>query len=237
MKSLIVIVFLLTFAFSGFGQISPAIKAGVGYMYVFDEDQSKSPDYHSIIGYPTFSIEKPFPVEIMLKKRMSINPGLAYYYFKEDKLKHNEDLTEVVKDFNLNHQSVNGYVKVLYQAKLPGKTEAFVYGGGVGGINYYTKTKGTKTIYGLNDEIPEYDNHVNEKGSDFLGLFYYGVLAGFQPNARKYNFIKPSFEIAFYPGFISKSTEVFPDDYDGIPIAYNGINTVQVSIFLGFRIK
>lgn len=196
-------------------------------MYVFDEDPSISPDYHTITGYPTFSVEKPFPIEIRLKKRMSINPGLAYNFFKDDKKKGD---TEEGKDFKLNHHSVNGFVKVLYQAKMAGKTEAFVYAGGIGGINIFTKTTGTKYVYGLNVEIPEYDNPINENGRDFFELFYYGVLAGFQPNARKYNFIKPSFEIAYYPGFVKKPQET-------IPISFNGINTIQISVLLGFRIK
>jgi hypothetical protein len=226
MKSLVVIFLLLTLTFYGFGQISPAFKTGFGYMYVFDEDPSIGPDYHTVTGYPTFSVEKPFPIEIRLKKRMSINPGLAYYYFKEEREINKSDYNN---DSKYSHQSVNGYVKVLYQAKFRGKTEAFIYGGGIGGLNFYTKTKGTKSDYGLSVEIPEYNVIVNENGSDFFPLFYYGVLAGLQPNARKYNFIKPSIEIAYYPGFVSKSIEPSP-------VSYN-INTVQITLFLGFRIK
>ncbi|HSH19143.1 MAG TPA: hypothetical protein VLA03_01745, partial [Draconibacterium sp.] len=168
-----------------------------------------------------------FPVEIRLKKRLSINPGLAYYFFKEERYVEYE---KTVKDFNLNHQSVNGYVKVLYQAKFAGKTEAFIWGGGIAGVNILTKTKGTKTLIGLNPTIPEYTDHVNQNGKEFFDLFYYGVLIGFQPNARRYNFIKPSFEFAYYPGFVSKPNET-------IPITYNGINTIQFTVFLGFRIK
>ena len=226
MKTLIVIIFVLALTFSGFSQISPAIKTGVGYMYVFDKDYSTNPDYHTIKGYPTFSVEKPFPIEIRLKKRMSINPGLAYYYFKEEKEINRSDYSNNSK---YNHQSINGYVKVLYQAKFRGKTEAFIYGGGIGGINFFKKTKGTKSVYGTSVEIPEYNVIVNESGSDFFPVFYYGVLAGLQPNARKYNFIKPSFEIAYYPGFVSKSMELRP-------VSYN-INTIQITVLLGFRIK
>jgi hypothetical protein len=227
MKRIGIIILLAAFGLTGFGQISPELKTGVGYVYVLDEDMSTSPDFHAITGYPTVAVEKPFPIEIKMKKRMSINPGLAYYFFKEDKVKGD---TEEGKDFKLNHQSFNGYVKVLYQAKFAGKTEAFIYAGGIGGINFFTKTKGTKSIYGLNEEIPEYENKVNENGSDFFDLLYYGALLGFQPNARKYNFIKPSFEITFYPGFISKAKETSP-------ITYNDINTIQFTVFLGFRIK
>jgi len=227
MKFISSLLIIMAFAFTGFGQISPELKTGFGYVYVLDKDESVSPDYHTITGYPSFSIEKPFPVEIRLKKRLSINPGLAYNFFKEEKVKGD---TVTGKNFNLNHQSINGYVKVLYQAKLAGKTEAFIYGGGIGGINIITKTKGKKTVYGLNAEIPEYDDNVNQNGSDFFGMFYYGALIGFQPNARRYNFIKPSFELAYYPGFVSKPNET-------LPITYNDINTIQFTVLLGFRIK
>jgi len=227
MKLVYILILLLALTARGFSQISPELKTGFGYVYVLDEDESISPDYHTITGYPTFSIEKPFPIKIRLKKRLSINPGLAYNFFKEEKVKGD---TISGKNFKLNHQSINGYVKVLYQAKFAGKTEAFIYGGGIGGISLITKTKGTKSVYGLNEEIPEYDDHVNQNGSNFFGLFYYGALVGFQPNAKKYNFIKPSFEIAYYPGFVSKANET-------IPITYNGINTIQFTMFLGFRIK
>lgn len=227
MKFISSLLIILALALTGFSQISPALKTGFGYVHVLDVDESISPDFHTIKGYPTFSIEKPFPIEIRLKKRLSINPGLAYNFFKEEKIKGD---TVTGKNFNLNHQSVNGFVKVLYQAKLKGKTEAFVYGGGIAGINIITKSKGTKTVYGLNVEIPEYDDHVNQNGKDFFEMFYYGALIGFQPNARKYNFIKPSFEIAYYPGFVSKPNET-------LPITYNDINTIQFTVFLGFRIK
>lgn len=239
MKTLIVIIFLLALTYFGFSQISPAIKTGFGYVYVFDKDVSVSPDYHKITGYPTFSIEKPFPVEIKLKKRMSINPGFAYYYFKEERFKEYRDkVVKHTRDYNLNHQSVNAFVKVLYQAKFRGKTEAFIYGGGIAGLNFFTKTKGTKFVRGLNSEIPKYTEHVNENGLKFFERLYYGMLIGFQPNARRYNFIKPSFEFAFYPGFISKPSPTYVSDTNDLAqITYKDINTIQFTVFLGFRIK
>ena len=227
MKLFYTLIIMLALTSTGFGQISPAIKTGFGYSYVFDEDESVSPDHHTLAGYPTFSVEKPFPIEIRLKKRLSINPGLAYYFYKEDRVKGD---TENGKNFQLNHQSMTGFVKVFYQAKFAGKTEAFIYAGGIGGLNLVTKTKGTKYVYGLNVEIPEYDNPINENASEFFGTLYYGAIIGFQPNARRYNFIKPSFEFAYYPNFLSKNIEAEQ-------LTYIDINTFQFTIFLGFRIK
>ena len=146
MKFIYAFIVLCLTTIQSFAQISPDLKTGFGYAYVFDDDESTSPNYHTITGYPTFSVEKPFPIEIRLKKRMSINPGLAWHFFKEEKfLKEiRQNKPDYIKGFNLNHQTVNGYVKVLYQAKFRGKTEAFIYGGGIGGIHLMTKTKGTK---------------------------------------------------------------------------------------------
>lgn len=228
MKNVFILSILLVFSITSFGQISPAVKFSVGYPYVLDEDDSQRIDFHTIsTNVPTFSLEKPFPIEIRLKKRMSINPGVAWHLFKEHEIR--GDQTDG-KDFKLNHYSFNGYVKVLYQTKFRGKTEAFVYGGGIGGINFITKTNGTKYVYGLNAEIPEFNNPINENAGDFFGMFYYGALIGFQPNARKYNFIKPSFELAYYPGFITKTLEEVTN-------TKKNVSTIQLSVFLGFRIK
>jgi hypothetical protein len=228
MKNAFIIFFLLVFSSVGFGQISPAVKFSVGYPYVLDEDNSEGTDFHTLsTNIPTFSLEKPFPIEIRLKKRMSINPGVAWYLFKEEEVR--GDQTDG-QDFRLNHQTFNGYVKVLYQAKFKGKTEAFIYGGAVGGMHFITYSKGTKTTYGLNQEMPLVMVDVNENGKDFFEMFYYGAVIGFQPNARKYNFIKPSFEVSYFPQFISKRNET-------VPITYKDINVIQFSAFLGFRIK
>ncbi len=229
MRSVFILIALLAFSLTSFSQISPAIKAGIGYPYVLDEDESISPNVHTFTGYPTVSVEKPFPVTIRVRKRMSINPGLAYYYFNEEKVRSNiENGTSI--SLNLTHQSVSSYVKILYQAKIRGKTEAFVYMGGIGGINLLTKSKGNRYQNGLVEEIPEFEVQINENGSEFFGKFYYGALVGFQPNARKYNFIKPSFELAFYPAFITKTLEEVRN-------IKKDVSTIQFSVFFGFRIK
>ena len=227
MKNIAFLILLVALSFASKGQISPDLKTGVGYAYVLDQDNSKSPNYHTLKGYPTLSIEKPFPVEIRLKKRMSINPGVAYHFFNEEKYMEYEKAT---KDFNLNHHSLNTYVKVLYQAKLAGNTEAFMWGGGIAGINLITKTKGTKTVYGLNENIPEYTDNVNQNGKEFFDFFYYGALIGFQPNARKYNTLKPSFELAYFPNFVQKQQETEQ-------VSYKGIGTIQFTVYLGIRIR
>jgi hypothetical protein len=227
MRSVFILIALAAFSLTSFGQISPALKAGIGYPYILDKDESIGTDFHTISSFPKIAVEKPFPIEIRRENRLSINPGLAYYIFKENEVNGNKTKG---KEYKVNHQSINGYIKLLYQAKLAGKTEAFVYFGGIGGFHFITKTKGDKTTYGLNQEMPLVVVEVNENGKDFFDMVYYGAVIGFQPNARKYNFIKPSFELAFYPGFITKTlVEVDNTKKD--------VSTIQFSVFLGFRIK
>jgi len=222
MKPVIIFITLLLVGISAIAQISPALKTGVGYPFSLDNDQSIAPDVHTISSYPTVMVEKPIPIEIRFKNRLSINPGLAYYFFKENEVKGN---TDKGKDFKFNHQTLNSYVKVLYQQKLVQNSEGFLYFGPVGGFHLITKTKGTKITYGLNQETPVVEVAVNENGKDFFGMLYYGGLIGFQPNVRKYNEIKLSFELAYVPSFVTKEVEGVKTDVDFI----------QFTVMLGFR--
>lgn len=235
MKTAIISLTLLMLFSCVSAQISPAIKAGVGYPYILYTDESVSPDFHTLTSYPTIAVEKPIPIEIRLKKRMTVNPGFAYYFFNEHDLA--GDKTKG-KDFKLNHQTLNGYVKVMYQQKMSRVSEGFFYVGPIGGFHVVTNSKGTKTTYGLNQELPEFKVDVNENGKSFFDIFYYGLVAGIQPNARRYNMVKVSFEVSWLPGFISLLDPIPLEELDNetsVPLTYTDVGLVQFSIFLGFR--
>ncbi len=235
MKIALIILSLLLLGYTVSAQISPAIKTGIGYPYINYNDQSISPDFHTLTSFPTLSVEKPIPIDIRLKNRLTINPGIAYYYFKEHEV--DGDKTKG-KDFDLSHQTLNGYVKVMYQQKLSRSSEGFVYAGPVGGFHLATKTKGTKTTYGLNAEIPEFTVGINENGKSFFEMFYYGLVAGIQPNARKYNAVKVSFEVSWLPGFISLIDPIPLEEITedtSVPHTYTDAGLIQFSVFVGFR--
>lgn len=231
---------LMFFGFNGFSQISPALKTGIGYPYVLYNDENEAPNLHTMTSFPMLSIEKPIPIEIRLKKSLSINPGVALYYYKEHEVKYDTIKVNpnIKRDFKLNQLTLNGYVKVLYQKKFAFPSEGFIYAGGIGGMHLITKTTGTKTVYGLTSEIPELTVNVNENGKPFFDMFYYGLVAGFQPNARKYNTVKVSFEVSWLPGFISY-TDPIPlaeiKEDTKVPYTYSDIGQIQFSVFLGFR--
>jgi len=235
MKS-ILLAFVLLFVISNVSaQISPFLKSGIGYPYVNYDDVSIPPAYRTLTSFPTISVEKPIPIEIRQKNRMTINPGIAYYYFKEHEVVGN---TAKGKDFAFSHQTFNTYVKVMHQKKLPGVSEAYFYTGPIGGFHLITKTKGTKAIYGLNEELPIVLVNVDENGKSFFEMFYYGLVAGFQPNVRKYNMVKVSFEVAWLPDFISLVNPIPLEDIkpgSSVPLTYTDVGIFQFSVFLGFR--
>lgn len=205
---------------------SPDLKTGIGYPYVF-KNTTGGTDHHSINGLPTLSVEKPFSVEQNRKSRFSINPGLAYYFFKEDEVAGNIKYiggtvnNDVVgQDIKINHQSVSAFVKFFYQLKLGRSSNAFAYLGPVTGMYLWTHSNGTKTIYSNNAQNPNNVLKVDENAADFFDAIYFGGVLGFQPNAKSRNRIKPSFEVSFYPAYLSKRNEK--------------VNMLQFSVLLGW---
>lgn len=200
---------------------TPFIKAGIGYPYVLGNETSED-EHYTIKGIPTLSIEKPFAIEHKRKKLLSINPGLAFYYFKEDEVKGTQTIG---RDYKLNHYSVNGYLKLLFQTKLQRRSEAFVYLGPIAGIHILSKTRGNKISYGVYDNASSVEIKENKSGTDFFDLFYYGAVAGFQPNVKKTQSIIPSLEVGFFPGFATKRDE---------KVNLTNANMIQATVFLGF---
>ncbi len=231
MKRLTTITIALLFCFltlESFAQKrikSPDLKIGIGYPYAFgniENDQFYNPN--SIIGMPTLSVEKPYPIEHKRKNMYSINPGIAYYYFKE----HQKWGNEIVgRDFNLNHHSFNVYSKFLYQKKFYGPSTGFMYLGVIGGFHLLTKTKGTRISYGTTPGVPVVTATANESGKDFYGSFYYGAVLGMQPKSKITNKIKPSFEAMFFPGLVKREKRL--DKLSNEMVA-------QITIFLGLRL-
>ena len=229
----ITITLLLCFlTLSSFAQLkikSPDLKIGIGYPYVLgnvdetgDMDSYYAPN--SIVGMPTLSVEKPFPIEHKRKNKYSFNPGIAYYFFKEHQKWGNEVKG---KDNHLNHQSLSVYSKFLFQKKFYGRNNGFAYVGAIGGFHLLTKSKGTRINYGLIPNEPEVEYPINESGKRFYGSFYYGAVLGVQPKSKITNVIKPSFEAMFFPGLVKREKRLDKLSYEMV---------AQVTIFLGLRL-
>lgn len=209
---------------------SPDLKIGGSYPFVFgniNKSGSNVDEKNVISGFPSLSVEKPIPIEHKRQNKFSINPGIAYYYFKEDMVWGNQT---VGRDYKLNHHSVNAYSKFFYQVKFQGRSTGFAYFGGMLGFHLLTRTAGRKTSYGLNPNNPIIDVDVNEAGKDFYGMIYYGAVVGMQPNSKVTNIIKPSFEAKFFPGLVKRSvvansTSTFENEM-----------VAEISIYLGLRL-
>ena len=233
MKTSIFVIVSLLLAISSIAQISPFLKIGGSYPGLVYNDESIPPDYHTLKVYPSVSVEKPIPVKINLKNRLSINPGLDYYFFKQSLYDVFDDVSGI-KDYRYNRHAINGYVKMLFQFKPVYNREGFIYFGGSGGIRVFTHTNGVKETYGLNDETPYITEDVKGNAKDFFNPFYYGAVAGWQPHFKKYKMVKFGFEFGYYPGFLSIYMEESEDMVSKIAIHEN-IDLWQFSMYLGLR--
>ncbi len=200
MKYLFAIIILSSLSFQSFSQRTSDLKIGLG-LPVFFGNESGAHKTSEVIAFPTFSVEKPIPIEFQRDEKISINPGVAFFYFKENDILSNA-LTLSSKE--LTHMSFNGYIKFLYQLPIQKRSEAFIYFGLVTGVHFYSRTTDKKIIQSQNVDNPILEEDINVSGKAFFSTIYDGVVAGFQPNAKVTNKFVPSFELAFYPNFVSK---------------------------------
>lgn len=226
MKYLFALIILSFVSFQCFSQRTSDLKFGIGLPYAFGningEQDVNIIKIHKITGFPTLSVEKPIGFGIPKEKKYSINPGVSYFFFKE---KEQIDRDRVDVDNNINHHSVNIYSKWLYQMKLKRRSEAYLYFGAVTGLHIFTKSIGTRISSGQNTEEPVLDIEVNDSGINFYNSFYYGGIVGFQPNAKVTQMLKPSFELKFYPGLVSRK--------EGNN--YEKQSTIEFTVLIGYR--
>ena len=218
MKYLFAIIILTSLSFQSFSQRTQDIKIGLG-LPVFLGNESGATETSKVNAFPTLSIEKPIPINIQRDEKFSINPGVAFFYFKESDILSN-DLTLSSKE--LKHMSGNAYVKFLYQQQIQRRSEAFIYFGALTGVHFYSRTTGEKIIQSQNDQNSNFVEELDVSGKDFFNTIYYGAVAGFQPDAKITNKFVPSFELAFYPNFVSKQRGT--------------ASAVQVTVLLGINL-
>lgn len=215
MKTLTLFLFVIGSVISSYGQRTSDFKTGLAYPFVNNITYNRNIDY-SLQSFPELFLEKPLGFKSKRDKKITLNPGVALMYFNEKQTWNGENIDGLR---NLNHLSFNGYTKLLYRQKLKRRNEAFIYGGGTCGVHILTKTFGTMDAISNNIENPSLDENISSKGNDFYNSIYYGAIIGFQPNYRFTDRYKLSFEIAYYPQFVSIGNE--------------NANSILASILLG----
>lgn len=222
MKYFFTLILLTFISFQCFPQRNPDLKFGIGIPYAFgnikSDDIISVNKSHIITGFPSLSVEKPIGFGIPREKKFSINPGLSYFFFTDKETHDNYDQ-------KLNHHSLNIYSKWLYQMKVKRRSEAFLYFGAVTGIHIFTKTHGTTSYTTRNPDDPNAGYDDNKSGINFYDAFYYGGILGFQPNAKVTQTLKPSFEIKFYPGLVTRNTIGNSSKQ----------STIEFTVMLGYR--
>ena len=202
MKYLFAIIILTIFTFQSYGQKTSKLKVGLG-LPVFLGNEDSGTELNKVSAFPTISVEKPIPVKIKRDEKISFNPGVAFFYFKEKEEWGNEDAGG---SKNLNNFSFNGYLKAFYKQPIQKRSDAFIYFGGIAGVHIFTQTTGIDKAHSINTEHGNFENDVKQSGKDFFNTIYYGPILGFQPDAKITNRIVPSFELSFFPGFVSRLT-------------------------------
>jgi len=217
MKNLLTVIALTLLCFQGYSQRNPDMKIGIG-MPFFLGNKSGETEISKLNAFPTVSLEKPIPIHVQGDEKISFTPGASFFVFREK-----EELGSEVagKNNKLTHFSFNAYTKLVYNLMIQRRSEAFVYFGGVAGFHITTRTIGTEYIYSAGAGYDE-ENNIKRSGRDFYNNLYYGAVLGFQPNLKVTNKYVPSFELSFYPNFVTRLNE-------------EKANAIQFTVLLGIN--
>lgn len=205
----------LLFTLSVSGQKNENFKVGLA-LPIF----TKSNKNITISSSPVLSVEKPFSFDLNSKNSIGINPGLAYFKFFE-----NEQPQEFGSGISteLKHRSLNTFLKLFYNIHINKLTNSYIYLGPVAGLHIATSTKGLVEYYSDAKKIPSLSKNINESGRSFFESTYFGYIIGFHPKSQSKYTVTPSFELSYFPNFVS--------------IYNNPEHALQISIFLGFSPK
>lgn len=180
------------------GQEKTAINVEVGLPF-FTKNKFESHYKHIIIGIPRVSIDRPFFIKIKEKEKISINPGLGYFGFKEKKESGGLGGLGGQSSGLLNHTSFNVFTKASLQNNF---SKNNIYFGALVGLHFYTKTQGTLTHQASYQNPPINTKYkINESGKDFFNSIYYGFFTGLKTKSSSKVFIH-SFEFSYFPNFI-----------------------------------
>lgn len=219
MKYLITFFLLTCMFFQGFSQRNPDLKVGLG-MPFFLGNTSGDFDYNKVSGFPNVWLEKPIPIKINRDEKVSITPGVSFMYLKEKESVYGNET--VAQTSNLNHYSLNGYTKLVYNLLLQRRSEAFLYFGGVVGVHITARTIGTKITYSNSISGGEVEENIKRSGRDFYNSIYFGPVLGFQPDMKITNKFVPSIELSFYPNFVTRLNN-------------EKANAIQLTLLLGIN--
>ncbi|NQU55466.1 MAG: hypothetical protein HQ522_23355 [Bacteroidetes bacterium] len=200
MKKLITLLIIFLLAIQIFAQNNSYLNLGIG-IPVIRGNSNQSSDNYPISSLPTISIEKPIEVDLLNIGYFTISPGLGYFSLKES------------GSFggmggrgskNLNHRSLNGFIKLIQKHKFNQGKQTQWYFGAVSGVHFFTQTTGSASNYSMFYPQANWTkSDIKESAHDFFHSFYYGIIAGIEPNLGENSRIKPAMEFKLLPAFVS----------------------------------
>lgn len=191
MKTKIAILLCFTSLFLNAQEI-PKLNTGIDFLIIYKnlDNSNGALNYSSKGGV---FIEKPF--QISLLRQIVLSPGLSFKAINEN---FNGGGLGAGSTSDLNHYSINGYLKIIRKTDIIKIKPAVLYYGVFGGPHLYTRAKGSKSNYSMFYPEANWENqNYKEEPSHFFKKMYFGFLTGIEFTGNA--FIKPSMEVRFLP--------------------------------------
>ena len=223
MKIFFATILVLGISVIAHSQEKSIVNIGINFPFV-SNDKKLGYDDTYINSKPGFYIEKPFNINLINIKYLSIAPGVEYFSLNEN-VYHARSSNSFNR--NVDHKSISGYLKLIKKFGIK-KIDTNIYFGGFSGIHLYRSSKGGEdwTVYYMNGQ--SYGGHEtieNTGKSDFYNLIYYGFLIGIEKDFKKIPWLTPGFEMKLLPNL----GMVYKDDYES---SFGGF---EITLNLGFK--
>ena len=215
MKQKLIRLFLFVSLF-GSAQDLPKLNVGADFMFF-------SKEYDNPYGEATydsrggFFVEKPFQMKFY--RRLYISPGVSFKNIYE---RYRGGGMGAGFSCNLNHYSINSYLKAIYKPEIRILKPTLLYFGALGGTHLYTWAKGSAHSWSLSATQANWSKeNYREDPSHLYNNLFFGLLAGIELTGK--GIIRPSIEVRWMPNY---------GEYQG-----NKTNPFELAINLGIGTK
>ena len=232
MKKYIIILLSILSVFRVFSQNQPVLNVGSSFPIFFKKSLYVDGVTHgstSISGVQ-FIIEKPIAIHID-KNIFSINPGLFYAFYSEEKASPSSALGGQSSG-SYKHKAFGVQSKFLYKINTLSGNKSIFYSGLITGAYLYTETQGNESGSILLNPPHSWSSETDGDGKLFFNSLILGIVGGIKPNNNRNSIIKPAFELSFFP-FYAKLLDYHTPRED---LTKNN-SMSQISVIFGIGIK
>lgn len=208
MKIIVLFSLLMLFSINSLSQENTIINVGVG-MPVFFRHNFRAPEYGPYtLKYNRIHLFIEKPVSLGAAKKISLNPGIAYFVFNESAESGGlgqHSYREV------KHKAYSISTRLFYHFRINPEKSNRCYSGITAGKYIWSESTGASSWYRLEESHYIGGNKViDDSGKAFFHSFYYGFTGGFTGLTKENSRFAPAFEISFYPDFFTLNDKKWP---------------------------